>query len=77
MIKYIVVIGVILAIYYFFIKKKPTNNQYSNEKKQKKETDNSNDMVKCESCGIYCEIDDSILNSGKYYCSDECIKKGL
>ena len=67
MIKYIVVIGVILAIYYFFIKKKPTINQ---------KTDYSNDMVQCNSCGIYCEIDDSILSSGKYYCSDECVKKG-
>ncbi len=76
MIKYLVVIGVIWAVYYFFIKKKPIKNQYSNEPKQTKEASYNNDMLKCESCGIYCEIDDSILNSGKYYCSDECVKKG-
>ena len=76
MIKYLVVIGVVVGIYYFFIKKKPIASPHTNEKKQKKETKESNDMVECASCGIYCEIDEAIISSGKYYCSNECVTKG-
>ena len=76
MIKYLVVIGVIAGIYYFFIKKKPILNPNSKDEKQKKETKESNDMIECSSCGIYCEIDEAIISSAKYYCSDECVKKG-
>lgn len=72
MIKYIVVIGVIWAVWFFFIKKKPSNTKFNKEK-----ISDSSDMTKCESCGIYCETDDSILSLGKHYCSDECIKKDL
>ena len=74
MIKYLVVIGVIASIYYFFIRKKSANISDSNN--NKKDTLESNDMVECTSCGIYSEINDSILSSGKFYCSDECVKKG-
>lgn len=72
MIKYLFVIGVIWAIYYFFIKKKPNIDRYDYKQKQKKKTIHSNDMVKCASCGIYCDIDECILNSKKHYCSNEC-----
>jgi len=67
MIKYLVVIGVIAFVYYVFIKKKPT-------KKSKKDDVQTNEMVECEKCGIYCELDEAILSGGKYYCSVECLK---
>ena len=74
MIKYLVVIGVIAFIYFFFIKKKPLNNT---PKKQTKQEDiQSNDMVECSSCGIYFELSDGIVSSSKYFCSNECVKKG-
>ncbi|MEA1892388.1 MAG: PP0621 family protein [Campylobacterota bacterium] len=69
--KFLLVIGVIAFVYFLFIKKKPT---ISKSKKPDKEEDfESNDMIECEKCGIYCEIDDMILSNNKYYCSSECI----
>jgi len=67
MIKYLVVIGVIAFIYYVFIKKKPTKNKLKDDAQ-------TNEMVECEKCGIYCELDEAILSGGKYYCSVECLK---
>ncbi|EDZ61717.1 conserved hypothetical protein [Sulfurimonas gotlandica GD1] len=32
-------------------------------------------MIECAECGIYCEVDDTILSNNKYYCSQECLKK--
>ncbi|MCF6331601.1 MAG: hypothetical protein L3I99_08685 [Sulfurimonas sp.] len=72
MIKYLFVIGVILGIYYFFIKKKPTIHS-NTQNKHKKEASNTNDMLECATCGIYCEIDDTIISHNKYYCSNECV----
>ena len=67
MIKYLVVIGVIAFIYYVFIKKKPIKNKLKDDAQ-------TNEMVECEKCGIYCELDEAILSGGKYYCSVECLK---
>jgi len=73
--KVLLVIGVITAIYFFFIKKKPSKVQ-GEQKNSKKQTPKANDMIECESCGVYCEVNDMILSGGKYYCSKECIEKG-
>ncbi|WP_373036426.1 PP0621 family protein [Sulfurimonas sp.] len=75
--QWIVVIGLIAVIYFMFIKKRPQVKQDkkdSTDKTTKKEAQ-SNDMVACAECGIYCEIDDTILSNNKYYCSQECLKK--
>jgi len=69
MIKYLVVIGVIAFIYYVFIKKKPIQKSSKDAK-----NNDANEMVECDKCGIYCELDDAILSNGKYYCSVECLK---
>lgn len=70
--KVLLVIAVIAAVYFIFFKKKPLqekkNNRSQNEKLE------SNDMVECPTCGVYTEINDSILSNGKYYCSNECLK---
>ncbi|MBU1989245.1 hypothetical protein KJ691_00725 [bacterium] len=67
--KLLLVIAVIAIVYFIFIKKKPLKNDADNSKLQ------SNDMIECSACGIYSEIDDSILSNGKYYCSKECLEK--
>jgi len=75
--KLLLVIGVIAFIYFIFIKKKPAvtqNKKESNKRKNRDEVE-SNEMVECAECGIYCEIDDCILSNNKYYCSQECLKK--
>lgn len=66
--QWILVIVLIAVVYFIFIKKKPQVNH------TKKDTQ-ANDMVSCEQCGIYCEVDDTILSNNKYYCSQKCLKK--
>ena len=68
MLKYLLVVGVIAFVYFFFIKKKPLKNSSSNTKLE------ASDMVECSSCGTYCEVSESFLSEGKYYCSQECAK---
>ena len=72
--KLLLVLTVIAIVYFMFFKKKPLKNSTSHKKSAKsKEPVESNDMVECSTCGIYSELDESILSSGKYYCSDECL----
>lgn len=75
--QWIVVIVLIVTVYFIFIKKRPPLRQNKKEttKKKNKEEVQSNDMVECVECGIYCEVDDTILSNNKYYCSQECLKK--
>ena len=68
--QYIVIVILIAFIYFFFIKKKPLKRS----SKEKKDTQ-PNDMVQCEKCGVYCEIDDAIISHAKYYCSSECLRE--
>jgi len=72
MIKWLLVIGVIAFVYYMFIKKKPIIQKTQTKKKQETPAD---ELVKCASCDVYCELNDAILSNAKYYCSDECLKK--
>ena len=69
MIKWLLVIGVVVAIYIFFIKKRPVVTKKQNDIKE------SNEMIQCATCGTYCTIDDTILSASKYYCSNECVSK--
>ena len=75
--KLLLVIGVIGIVYFFFIKKKPaiTKSTKKTKEDKAKEEDTSNEMVECSTCGTYCELDDTILSSSKYYCSNECLEK--
>jgi uncharacterized protein len=73
--KVLLVIGVIAFVYFLFIKKKPELRQTTKKSKRTKEQTPSNEMVECEACGIYCDIDESILSNNKYYCSSECVRK--
>lgn len=77
MLKYLLVIGVIAAIYFLFIKKKPAveHSKQNNRGGATKENAQSNEMVECSTCKIYCELDDAILSNSKYYCSQECLEK--
>ncbi len=70
MLKYLLVIGVIAFVYYFFIKKKPIQTTTRTQET----TTQSDEMVQCQTCEVYCEISEAILSNGKYYCSQECLK---
>jgi len=72
--KLLLVVGVIALVYFIFIKKKP---QLQNQGQEPKKKDNiqSDEMIECSTCKIYCSLDDAILSNGKYYCSKECLEK--
>ncbi len=75
--KILLVIGVIAAVYFMFFKKKPIQSNTKTKKDKKSEKLEANDMVECPTCGVYSELDDSVLSNGKYYCSSECASKAL
>lgn len=66
--KLVLLIGIAYAVYFIFFKKKSVANSGADELK-------GSDMVECASCGVYSQLDDSILSNGKYYCSKECLEK--
>ena len=68
--KLLLVIAVIWIVYTMFIKKKPLYKQKNTSLKEDVE-----DMVMCETCSVYCELSDSLLSDGKYYCSQECLEE--
>lgn len=72
--KLLLVLGVIAVVYFMFIKKKPVTQKKEKPKKQKTE---ANELVKCDTCGVYSELNDSLLSNAKYYCSSECASKAL
>jgi len=74
--KLLLVIGVIALVYFMFIKQKPHTQKTAPKKtaKKKKQPD-VDDMIECESCGIYVSIEESLLSNGHYYCSRECVRK--
>ena len=71
--KILLIAGVIAFVYFMFIKK-PTQTNHEDSKKNSPKVD---DMVECVVCGVYAPLKESILSSGKYYCSQECLKKGV
>ena len=72
MILKIVIVGaVIAAIYFLFFKTKP---EIKVTKKESKKSD-ADEMVECATCGVYAEVQESILSNGKYYCCRECLMK--
>lgn len=68
--KVLLVVGIIALIYFIYKKSRLSARNLKKEAK-----DIANDMVECATCGIYCELDDAILSSNRYYCSKECLEK--
>ncbi len=58
---------VAVVIYKFFGGKLPTIGKSAHEKKLDEDT-----LVECETCSTYVTVKESIIVSGKYYCSKEC-----
>ena len=65
--KLIAVAIVGLLIYKFFGGKLPTLGKTPREKKLDDDT-----LVECEKCSTYVTVKESIIVTGKYYCSNEC-----
>ncbi|MCW8821981.1 MAG: PP0621 family protein [Sulfurovum sp.] len=58
---------VAVLIYKFFGGKLPTIGKTPHEKKLDDDT-----LVECTTCHTYVTVKESIIVSGKYYCSREC-----
>jgi len=69
--KALLVGAVIYIVYIMFFKQKAVKTTQTEKKSQNKQQ--ADEMVECTTCGVYVEISEAILSSGKYYCSQECI----
>lgn len=70
MIVKLLLLGVVLfGVYLLFFKKDREKNI-----KDKKHDEITDTMVECPTCGTYVSKEDGILSSGKYFCSQECLK---
>jgi uncharacterized protein len=56
-----------VLIYKFFGGKFPKIGRTPHEKKLEEDT-----LVECEQCSTYVTVKESMIISGKYYCSEEC-----
>lgn len=67
--KFLLFAGVIAFVYFTFFSKKNSLNPPKN--------DNSLDeaMIPCSTCGVYIQAKEAIMSSGKYYCSQQCLKE--
>ena len=70
--KALLVGAVIYIVYIMFFKQKAVKTTQTEKKSQTKKQQ-ADEMVECNTCGVYVEISEAILSSGKYYCSQECI----
>ncbi len=70
--KIVLVLAVIGIVYFLFIKKKPF---LRDSKPRKNITQESSDMIECSSCGVYSQLDETVISNNKYYCSNQCVEK--
>ena len=70
--KLLAVVAVLFLLYIIFFKKNRVENK--DEKNGKKE-EIEDVLVECPSCGTLISKDEAILSNGKYYCSNECLRK--
>ncbi|BFU78453.1 hypothetical protein ALC152_16680 [Arcobacter sp. 15-2] len=68
-IKLLILAAVLFGVYLLFFKKAREKNIKDNESDKITDT-----MLECPTCGTYVSKDDAILSSGKYFCSQECLK---
>jgi len=69
MFKLLFFIGIIALIYFWFFAKRkefpsPKNTQAMEEA-----------MIPCDTCGVYVQAKETLMSSGKHYCSSQCLEK--
>ena len=68
--KFLLVAAVIGVVYFIFFKKKPSTSKLSKSTKE-----DASEMIECANCGVFVELNETILSNAKYYCSKECVEK--
>lgn len=69
MLKLLLFVGVITAVYFTFFSKKKTLGSPKNDAPADEV------MIPCATCNTYTQAKETIMSSGKYYCSKECMEK--
>ncbi len=68
--KIILLVLALFVIYLLFFKK---------SRKVDKKDDKliSDEMIECPACGVFTSQKEMILSNGRFFCSKECLKKGV
>jgi uncharacterized protein len=69
LLKFLLFAGVIAFVYFTFFSKKKSLNPPKNDNSMEEA------MVPCVKCGVYIQAKEAIMSSGKYYCSEQCLKE--
>lgn len=69
MLKLLLFAAVVAAIYYVFFAKKKSLKGPKNDPSMEEA------MIPCATCGTYVQAKESLMSTGKYYCSPECMEK--
>jgi uncharacterized protein len=70
----IIVVIIVLSLLFLWIKssrKIPKTNDKQNKKTNESQALKS-DMIKCNKCETYIQINDAIMSDGNYICSNNC-----
>lgn len=65
--KFLLFIGLLVAVYVLFFKQKSLSSSSS-------DTTSDDTMIPCAKCGTYVQTKETIIREGKHYCSRECME---
>lgn len=68
--KFFVILLALLALAYLILRPLLKANKSSNR-------ESIEEMQECSHCGVYVSTNESLLSNGKYFCSKECLQKGV
>lgn len=69
LLKVLLFAGVVAFVYFTFFSKKKSLNSPKNDNSMEEA------MIPCCTCGVYIQAKEAIMSSGKYYCSEQCLKE--
>jgi len=71
--KLLAVVAILFLLYIIFFKKNRVIDKDSQQNTKNEELEDV--LIECPSCGTFVSKDEAILSNGKYYCSNECLRK--
>ena len=66
--KFLVILVALLALAYLILRPLLKTNKTHN---------GIEEMQECACCGVYVSVNESFASNGKYFCSKECLQKGV
>lgn len=70
----IIVVIVVLSLLFLWIKSSRKMSKNSDKQDKKKDTPQAlkSDMIKCDKCETYIQINDAVISNGRYICNNNC-----